>query len=44
MFDQVANVFFDEANELLDNLEGYLLTLESKPGSYLSRFPCNAHN
>ena len=31
MFDQVANVFFDEANELLDNLEGYLLTLESEP-------------
>lgn len=31
MFDQVAGVFFDEANELLDNLEGYLLTLESEP-------------
>ncbi|MBP5402559.1 MAG: chemotaxis protein CheA [Treponema sp.] len=31
MFDQVASVFFDEANELLDNLEGYLLTLETEP-------------
>lgn len=31
MFDQVANVFFEEANELLDNLEGYLLTLETEP-------------
>ena len=31
MFDQVASVFFDEANELLDNLEGYLLTLENEP-------------
>lgn len=31
MFDQVAGVFFDEANELLDNLEGYLLTLETEP-------------
>ena len=31
MFDQVSSVFFDEANELLDNLEGYLLTLETEP-------------
>lgn len=31
MFEQVANVFFDEANELLDNLEDYLLTLETEP-------------
>ncbi|MBQ0003455.1 MAG: chemotaxis protein CheA [Treponema sp.] len=33
MFDQVAGVFFDEANELLDNLEGYLLTLETEPNN-----------
>ena len=31
MFDQISSVFFDEANELLDNLEGYLLTLETEP-------------
>lgn len=31
MLDQMAGVFYDEANELLDNLEGYLLTLETEP-------------
>ena len=31
MLDQMASVFFEEANELLDNLEDYLLTLESEP-------------
>ena len=31
MLDQMTSVFFDEANELLDNLEGYLLTLETEP-------------
>lgn len=31
MFDQISSVFFDEANELLDNLEDQLLTLENEP-------------
>lgn len=31
MLDQMTQVFFDEANELLDNLEGQLLTLEEDP-------------
>lgn len=31
MFEEISSVFFDEANELLDNLEGYLLTLETEP-------------
>ncbi len=31
MLDQISSVFFEEANELLDNLEGYLLTLETEP-------------
>src|SRR5574344_261562 len=33
MFDQISSVFYDEANELLDNLEGYLLTLEEDPNN-----------
>ncbi len=31
MLDQLNSVFFDEANELLDNLEDQLLTLENNP-------------
>lgn len=31
MFDQISDVFYDEVNELLDNLEGNLLSLESDP-------------
>lgn len=31
MFEQISDVFFDEVNELLDNLEGHLLSLESDP-------------
>lgn len=31
MLDQMTEVFFEEANELLDNLEGQLLTLEEDP-------------
>lgn len=31
MLDQVASVFYDEANELLDSLEDHLLTLENEP-------------
>ncbi|MCR5289566.1 MAG: chemotaxis protein CheA [Treponema sp.] len=31
MLDQLSSVFFEEANELLDNLEDYLLTLENEP-------------
>lgn len=31
MLDQISSVFFDEANELLDNLEEQLLTLEDDP-------------
>lgn len=31
MLDQINSVFFEEANELLESLEGYLLTLEESP-------------
>ena len=31
MLDQISSVFLDEANELLDNLEEQLLTLEDEP-------------
>jgi len=31
MLDQMSSVFFDEANELLDNLENQLLVLEDNP-------------
>ena len=31
MLEEMASVFFDEANELLDNLEEQLLTLEKNP-------------
>jgi two-component system, chemotaxis family, sensor kinase CheA len=33
MSDQMTSVFFDEANELLDNLEGNLLALEKEPAN-----------
>ncbi|MBQ0052691.1 MAG: chemotaxis protein CheA [Treponema sp.] len=32
MLEQLSSVFFDEANELLDNLEEQLLTLSDNPG------------
>lgn len=32
MLEQLSSVFFDEANELLDNLEDQLLTLNDNPG------------
>ena len=31
MLDQINEVFFEEANELLESLEGYLLSLEENP-------------
>lgn len=31
MLEQINSVFFEEANELLESLEGYLLTLEENP-------------
>ena len=31
MLEQLSSVFFDEANELLDNLEDQLLTLNDNP-------------
>ena len=31
MFEQISEVFYEEANELLDSLEEYLLTLEKEP-------------
>ena len=31
MLDQISSIFFEEANELLDNLENSLLSLEAEP-------------
>ena len=31
MLEQISSVFLEEANELLDNLEEQLLTLEENP-------------
>ena len=31
MLEQINEIFFEEANELLESLEGYLLSLEQNP-------------